>query len=163
MKKYLLLIGVLWTSFSIQAQEPNEKTFDFWVGHWEATWKNDDGKVIKAQNSIDRILDGKVIHEHFLDDSNDYEGKSYSIFNAATKEWNQAYVDNNGIYFHFTGSIENGNPVFKTLPLKKDGKVVIFKMVFRDITETSFVWEWMGTRNDGKDWNTIWKIDYKRI
>jgi hypothetical protein len=163
MNKYLFLFGILWITFSIRAQEPNENTFEFWVGQWEATWIDKDGKVVKAENSVDRILDGKVIQEHFMDVSNDYEGRSFSVFNTATNEWNQAYVDTNGVYFHLIGSIENGNPVFKTLPLKKDGKVIMFKMVFSDITETSFIWEWMGTRNDGKHWNTLWKIDYRRI
>ncbi len=163
MKKQLILIGILWLSFSVHAQEPDLNTFDFWVGNWEATWTNENGKVEKAENRIDRILDGKVIQEHFQDASNEYVGRSFSVYNTATNEWNQAYVDTNGIYFHFTGSIENGDPVFKTLPLNKDGKIIVFKMVFRNITETSFDWEWMGSRNNGQDWKTLWKIDYRRI
>jgi len=163
MNKYLLLIGVLCLSLSINAQEPDLNTFDFWVGHWEATWTDKNGVIVKAENNVDRILDGKVIQERFLDTSNEYEGRSFSVYNTATNEWNQAYVDTNGIYFHLIGGIENGDPVFKTLPLKKDGKTIMFKMVFSSISETSFVWEWMGTRNDGKDWNTFWKIDYSRI
>ena len=163
MKKYLFLIGIFWFSNSINAQKPDVNTFDFWVGNWEATWTDKNDNISKAENQIDRILDGKVIREQFLDVTNGYEGRSFSIYNTATNEWNQAYVDNNGIYFHFTGGIENGDPVFKTEPLKKDGKTIMFKMVFSDITENSFVWKWMGTRNNGKDWNTLWKIDYKRI
>jgi hypothetical protein len=163
MKKILILFGVILLSPFAFAQELNEATFDFWVGQWEAIWTDENGAIVKAENSVDRILDGKVIQEQFKDSSNEYEGRSFSIYNTVTKEWNQSYVDNNGIYFHFIGSIENGDPVFKTLPLEKDGKVIMFKMVFRDITETSFVWEWMGTKNDGKDWNTLWKIDYRRI
>ncbi len=145
------------------AQEIDESIFDFWLGDWDVSWKNPDGTISKGKNNIIKILDNKVIQENFESAESNFKGMSISIFDTKTNKWKQTWVDNTGAHLNFINSIENGNPVFKTIVKEKDGKQIIQKMVFKNITKEGFVWEWMGTKDGGKHWKVLWRIDYKRI
>lgn len=160
--KKSLLIAILLLQMAVQAQVLDENTFDFWVGNWEVSWIDEDGKYIQGINTIERILDGKVIQENFTDPTTNYNGMSLSIFNQKTKIWNQTWVDSEGAHYNFNGVLENGNPVFKTKMIKRDGEQIILKMIFKNISSESFIWEWMGTINNGENWNVLWKIKYER-
>jgi hypothetical protein len=141
----------------------NEKTFDFWVGHWELTWIDAKGNSSKGYNNIVKILDDKVLQENFVDKVSKYKGMSLSVFNPKTKVWHQAWTDNFGGYYNFIGDIVDGNPVFKTDITEKDGKKIQQRMVFKNRKKDTFIWIWEGTQDGGKTWYLIWKINYKRI
>ena len=66
------------------SQELNEKSFDFWLGTWDATWECTDGTTITGTNSISKVLDGNVIMEEFEDPSTKFNGLSLSIYNTLT-------------------------------------------------------------------------------
>ena len=144
------------------SQELKENSFDFWVGTWEASWKDSNGTIFTGSNKISKVLDGKVLKEDFEDPSSNFKGLSISIFNSITNEWNQTWVDNQGVHYLFTVTIEKGNPVFKTKMIEKDGEIIGRKMVFKNISNNSFSWEWLGTKNNGKDWNILWEVFYTR-
>jgi hypothetical protein len=50
---------------STHAQEDERSWFDFWVGKWEVTWTDANGKQGKGTNTIDKILGNTVIRENF--------------------------------------------------------------------------------------------------
>lgn len=161
MKNKLLIILII-IQTAMNAQELSENSFDFWLGNWEATWENSDGTFTTGTNIISKILDGKVIKEEFEDPSTNFNGLSISIYNTRTNEWNQTWVDNLGSHYLFIGALENGNPVFKTKIVEKDGEKIGRKMIFKNISKNSFSWEWLGTNNNGDHWDVLWKISYKR-
>jgi hypothetical protein len=146
-----------------QLQEgPN--AFDFWVGKWELTWKDKDGTIATGKNSIKKILKDRVVRENFevLSGSNKgFRGKSWSVYNTATKQWRQTWVDTQGAYLEFTGDITNGNRIFKRTFKNAKGKNVIQRMIFRNITKNEFDWDWQISA-DGKSWQTQWSIHYKK-
>lgn len=144
------------------SQELNKNSFDFWLGNWEATWQNSEGETISGTNVISKVLDGNVIKENFEDPTNKFNGLSISMYNSRTNEWNQTWVDNQGGHYLFTGVIENGNPVFKTKMIKKEGFLIGRKMVFKDISKNTFSWQWLGTKDNGKHWDVLWEITYTR-
>nr|WP_288935161.1 hypothetical protein [uncultured Allomuricauda sp.] len=140
--------------------------FDFWVGKWDATWDEGNGKIGKGTNRITKTLDGKVIHENFQiieGKSKGFKGTSISVYQPKLKRWKQAWADNNGGYYDFTGEFENNARIFKTQNIEKDGKLTTARMVFKDIKEDSFLWDWESSDDNGNTWKLLWRIHYKRI
>ncbi|MEO8588989.1 MAG: hypothetical protein ABI432_06460 [Flavobacteriales bacterium] len=137
--------------------------YDFWLGTWAAAWTNTDGTAGHATNTVTRIMDGKVIHEHFVDIASKFEGMSMSVFDPRDSLWHQAWADNNGSYFDFTGGSVDGAPSFITAPRIKADKVIIERMLFKDITHASFVWDWERSTDNGRTWTLAWRINYTRL
>ena len=140
--------------------------FDFWVGQWEVTWDEGEGRIGKGTNLIEKTLGGPVIQENFRiteGQSNGFQGTSISVYNPTTKIWKQAWADNQGGYFDFTGAKdETGNPVFITAPRTNGDQILISRMVFKNITKDSFQGDWEGSQDGGKTWTLNWRINYKR-
>jgi hypothetical protein len=166
MKKYWIgiLMCISLTAFS---QDLSETAFDFWEGTWAVSWTEGEGKVGKGMNIIEKILDGKVLQENFEikeGQNAGFKGKSMSVFNTNTKTWKQAWVDNQGGYFDFTGMIEGDKKMFQTAARNlPDGSTRIQRMVFYDILSDKFTWDWELSNDGGKSWNLQWRINYKRM
>lgn len=163
-----LVISLFCFLFSVMlhAQNNKEEWFGFWVGKWEVSWDEGDGKVGSGTNHVVRILDGKVIQENFSVTSGankGYLGTSLSVYNPATMQWHQGYADNQGSYFNFIGDKVGDKYLFKTLPVVKEGKEIIQRMVFYDITPGSLTWDWESTQDGGKTWKLNWRVNYRRI
>lgn len=164
------LLFCLQTTSTTQDTVPLDKLFDFWVGKWNATWKNADGSVGKATNEVNRILKGKVIKENFIiteDPKNKgVHGLSFSVYNANTKTWKQTWVDNQGAYLDFTGRFESNKRIFERsfqgIRDKYKGKTIRQRMVFYNIKTDSFDWDWESSLDGGKTWKLNWKIKYTR-
>ena len=158
-----ILVGSLF-SFYLNAQD-EKAYFDFWVGEWEVTWNEADGKKGKGLNTISKTLDENVINENFRileGQSKGFKGTSISVYQPRQKRWKQAWADNQGGYFDFVGETDNGKRIFKTQPIKNGDNEVISRMVFKDIKKDSFVWDWESSVDGGKTWKLNWQINYKR-
>ena len=67
---------------------------DFWAGDWDLfDVENPANRVARVK--VDRILDGCVLREDYQD-SEGHKGQSFSIYDAALKEWHQSWVTNRG-------------------------------------------------------------------
>jgi tetratricopeptide (TPR) repeat protein len=86
---------------------PEYRQFDYWLGEWEVMAQ---GKKL-ASSSIQLILDDCVIFENYVD-VNQYSGKSFSIWDAETKQWQQRYVDSLGAFHAWIGGLENNQMRF---------------------------------------------------
>ena len=91
-----------------------------------------------------------------------FKGMSVSTFNPTSKQWHQAWVDNQGGYYDFIGEVIGEKRIFKTKPVQKDGKTYIQRMVFYDIQQNAFTWDWESSEDGGRTWKLNWRIDYKR-
>ena len=162
--KTLLLLLLTMVCTQVQAQNGDE--FDFWVGKWDLSWDLGEGKVGKGVNLIEKTLDGKVIQENFeATDSGPmtgFKGTSISVFNPTTKMWHQAWADNQGGYFNFIGEIDDTRRIFKTKPVENNGKTLVMRMVFYDITADAFTWDWERSEDGGENWTLAWRINYTR-
>lgn len=140
--------------------------FDFWVGKWDLSWDLGSGKIGYGTNNIVKTLDDKVIQEHFeatdAGQMTGFKGTSISVFNPNTKSWHQAWADNQGGYFNFTGEVEDGKRIFKTNAVTRNGKTIVMRMVFYDISEESFTWDWERSEDAGKSWSLQWRINYQK-
>jgi hypothetical protein len=159
----ILPFCLLGTSLFSQSLNQSDSTlFDFWIGQWNLTWRNEDGTEGRGTNNVVRILDAKVIQENFVD-MKGFKGSSMSVLTARTNTWKQAWADNQGGYFDFEGFVEGDKRGFRTQPKEVNEKVYVFRMIFYDIRKESFIWDWEGSTDSGKTWNLIWRINYKRI
>lgn len=140
--------------------------FDFWVGKWDATWDEGNGIIGKGTNEITKKLDDKVIHENFQileGQSKGFKGTSISVFQPKFKRWKQAWADNQGGYYDFTGEFDQNTRIFKTQNTNKSGNKIVARMVFKEIKENSFLWDWESSEDGGKTWKLLWRINYQRI
>ena len=156
----LILSPALLSAQSLQLQDST--LFDFWIGDWELTWTNAEGKKEKGNNHIVKILDGKVNQENFSFAWGSFKRMSISVYNLSTKIWHQAWVDTQGGYFDFVGQVEGNKRMFQTHVREENGQRIIQRMVFYNIEQNSLTWDWESTRDGGATWQLLWRINYKR-
>lgn len=164
MNKYLFIPLLLSFSFLFAQEQqkpcsaPEANQFDFWVGKWQAEWEGG-----KGTNDISKILNGCVVFEQFdATPSSPLIGRSYTVYSSRTGQWQQTWVDNSGGYLDFTGSWQDEKMILsRSFEIK--GKKVMQRMVWYNISEKEFDWNWERSDDDGKTWKANWKIHYTRL
>lgn len=141
---------------------PESKQFDFWLGEWNLSWKDTDGRELNGTNKINKILDGCVVQENFETADGTFKGTSVSLYNQRLKKWQQTWVDNAGAYLDFTGEFSNDRMELSRDGKDKNGKPIQLRMIFYNITNNEFDWNWEKTDDNGTNWKVLWKIHYKR-
>ena len=163
---FLVLSSSAMAQHRIEELKP-EQYFDFWVGEWELSWTDNEGNPGKGTNVIEKILDGKVIQEHFESTRGKlegYKGTSITVYNPQRESWHQAWADNQGGYIDMKGSFDGNKRIFETGPRPgPQGGSVISRMVFYDISDNSFTWDWESSTDKGNTWTLNWRIDYERV
>jgi hypothetical protein len=144
--------------------EPEQRQLDFWIGSWELTWPgNTAGQLAHGTNNVTRILDGCVVQENFSGgDAMPLRGLSVSLFNARSGKWQQTWVDNEGAYLDFVGEFKDGQMTLAREATKPDGRKVIQRMVYKNITPSEFDWNWENSSDGGNTWKVVWPIHYHR-
>ena len=170
-----VLIAILFIGFSsdqvVSQSTPDElepaEYFDFWIGYWEVSWEEGEGETGSGTNKIVKILDGMVIQENFRiteGRNKGFKGTSISVYQTRFEQWKQAWADNNGGYFDFTGKFDGGKRIFQTETKQmENGTQFTQRMVFYDITENSFTWDWESSENGGETWKLNWRIFYNKM
>lgn len=169
MKKLIYLtLTALIISFSpsiSQPSSPPETWFDFWVGTWDLVWKDANGTDGTGKNVIERQMNDKVIQENFealTGAFSGFIGKSWSVYDVNRQGWYQTWVDNQGGYLDFHAEYDGDNRMFVRSFKGPNGNTIMQRMVFRDIKEDSFTWDWENSTDEGKTWNLNWQILYTR-
>ncbi len=134
--------------------------FDFWLGTWDAVYSD---TLKPGLNIISKPIGNCVIEENFYDPNNGYRGKSFSVYNPATKKWQQTWADNQAGYIVLTGEFKDGKMQLNTEEIAANGKKTMKRMIYYNITEKSFDWNWEASTDEGKTWTVNWKIHYKRV
>jgi hypothetical protein len=169
MKKLILLAAVsfLVTSASSQrpCSSPQYRQFDFWLGEWEAFGINGQ----KAGDSkVSLILDSCIILEEWtsaaVSQGIRYAGKSFNTWNAATKQWQQTWVDNaGGSNEYLFGKFEDNKIIYRTnpFPFNKDS-MAIRKMTFTNLGPAKLRQHGEISRDNGVTWSTEYDLEYRR-
>jgi Protein of unknown function (DUF1579) len=170
MKNLILLVLFISSIFLTNSLGQNKSNcdsaechqLDFWVGNWKATWQDSSGNVYEGTNHVEKILGDCVIMENFNGNPGiEYTGKSFSVYNQKTKTWQQTWVDSQGGYMLFTGGIQDNKMILSREVKTNNGKV-LQRMVFYNITENSFDWNWEASTDNGNAWKLNWQIHYSR-
>ena len=164
--RFLAVVIILMLPFPGYAEDapkpcsaPEFRQLDFWVGSWDLTWENDK----KGTNTITRVLGDCVIMENFNGgDSMTLRGMSVSTYNTKIGNWYQTWVDNDGAYLDFVGGMQ-GDKMILSRTVTMEDKVLMQRMVFHDIKHESLIWDWQRSTDQGKTWENLWTINYRRI
>ena len=133
---------------------PETAQCDFWVWDWDATT----GGQAQGVNHITKRWD-RVVVEEFK--GTNMEGHSVSVYDTNTKCWKQTWVDSQGGYLDFTGGFADGKMTLSR-SFAKDGKTILQRMVWYDITPDAFNWNWERSDDNGATWKVNWNIHYTR-
>ena len=140
-------------------QAPEAGQFDFWLGEWDLTW-GEDGK---GRNVITRVLGDCVIEENFDGTpSTPLVGRSYSVYNVRTGRWHQTWVDNQGGYLDFVGGLGSEGRMILSRDAMVEGQPIQQRMVWYNISEDAFDWNWERSDDGGETWQVQWTIRYVR-
>lgn len=170
MRKLLLYIVSSFFITTMEAQnlpcsKPEYRQFDFWIGEWEAFAPNGNKG---GDSKISLMLDSCTILEEWtsagLQKGLRFAGKSYNMYNAAQKRWQQYWVDNTGnITQYFNGHYEEGKMIVQTDNEKvNDTLWQIQKMTFYNLSPDKVRQHGETSNDNGKTWVTSFDLEYRR-
>jgi tetratricopeptide (TPR) repeat protein len=140
---------------------PENRQFDFWVGEWNV--ETTQGGVPAGQSKIELILGDCVVQENWQSDGNPYSGKSYNMYNAALKRWEQYWVDNSAGNIFFYGGLKDGVMDYWTDDIPQPGgpplkrHLQFFKLGPDTVRQFS-----QGSTDGGKTWKPEYDFTYIR-
>ena len=142
------------------AQENRE--FDFWLGEWRVVTSQ--GETPAGDSRIELILGDCVVQENWTSAGNvGYSGKSYNIYNAALKRWEQYWVDNAGGNIFFYGGLKNGIMDYWTDEIPQpDGKKLKRHLQFIKMGPDKVRQFSQGSNDGGKTWFVEYDFTYNR-
>lgn len=97
---------------------PPESLLLFWAGTWDC-YSRDGSKA--GTNTFEKRLGGRVLHEHWKATGGG-EGESWNIYDPATAEWNQTWVEPSGRVTKFVGREKDGGVWFEGRVLTAAGE-----------------------------------------
>lgn len=139
--------------------EANYRSFDFWLGEWDVYAQ---GKLA-GHNTIVSILNGCALSESWRSVSGG-TGHSYNAFDAQTGNWNQFWVDSNGLVLRLVGDAKPGMmSMLGLLPIDGESQVVMRQKITWSVNADGSVrQEWLAARSDTEEWQTIFDGTYVR-
>jgi hypothetical protein len=138
------------------ADDPPFRSFDFWVGSWEA--RTQDG-VLQGHNRIERVLGGAAIVERWTG-ATGYRGTSLNRYDRRTDTWRQTWVDDQGDIVEFeNGTADDGRVVFTAVDPDGGRRRLTFEDrgpdAFRQLSERS--------ADGGSTWTVEYDFRYTRV
>ncbi len=136
------------------------RQFDFWIGEWDVT--NPAGAVA-GKNRITQVLNGCVLLEEWAG-AGGGSGKSFNLYDARRKRWQQTWVDGNGGILELHGGLtSSGTMVLAGDQPAQGGGTVRNRITWtpRSATEVRQLWE---TSSDGgATWTTAFDGTYRKM
>lgn len=143
------------------AYAAENRQFDFWLGEWEVSTTQ--GGVPAGNSKIELILEDCVVQENWKSQSSTYAGKSYNIYNAALKRWEQYWVDNVGGNIFFYGGLKDGVMDYWTDELRQpDGTKLKRHLQFIKLGPDTVRQFSQGSSDGGKTWKVEYDFMYRR-
>lgn len=136
------------------------RQFDFWLGQWEVTHPSGQ---LAGRSRIESILGGCVLLENW-DSPSGVSGKSFNLFNAATGQWEQFWVDNSGSRLHLVGGMQDGNMVLQGVQDQADARTGVKqreRITWTANADGSVRQHWETSTDDGKTWKTSFDGSYR--
>jgi hypothetical protein len=158
-------LALLAGSGAAQSAEPAKRcdakefrALDFWVGEWRVTWKTPKGQPAAGRNSIQRVLDGCAIEEHWHGGDGS-EGKSLTFFDPSAQRWHQTWIDTTAQPLFLDGNFE-GESLVLTGKSSAGGLQTFHKITWTPLAGgVRQHWE---QSHDGKAWTSVFDGKYER-
>lgn len=138
---------------------PEYRQFDFWIGEWEVQ-SNGSGQTA-GKSSVQLILGECIIFENWTGISG-VNGKSFNLYNAVTKQWQQKWVDDRGTITDYAGGWKEDRMEFLANQLQSDGKTQLLRMTFFKLDPDRVRQFGELSTDEGKTWSTQYDLIYVR-
>jgi len=131
-----------------------QRQLDFWVGRWDVFRAADDERV--ATSDITLVAGACAVSEHFVSATGNYEGLSYSAFDAKDGKWLQFYVDTTGKATSYAGAFDGAAMV-----MFAHGPQALQKMTYRPEGDGSVRQTGEFSIDDGATWRPGYGYVYR--
>ncbi|MCG3118247.1 MAG: hypothetical protein ALAOOOJD_00410 [bacterium] len=138
---------------------PEYRQFDFWIGEWDVQ-SNGSGQPA-GKSSVQLILGECIIFENWTGISG-VNGKSFNLYNAVTKQWQQKWVDDRGTITDYAGGWKDDRMEFLASQLQPDGKTQLLRMTFFKLDPDRVRQFGELSTDEGKTWSTQYDLIYVR-
>ncbi len=144
------------------AYTKENRQLDFWLGEWDVSTTQ--GGVPAGTSKIELILEDCVVQENWKSLNSPYSGKSYNIYDAALKRWEQYWVDNVGGNIFFHGELsKDGVMEYWTDDIPQSGGPALRRYLqFIPIGPDKVRQFSRGSTDGGKNWNVEYDFTYVR-
>lgn len=133
------------------------RQFDFWIGEWDVQANGQQA----GTNSVQRILDGCVLFENWVG-ARGGTGKSFNFYNAATRKWQQTWVDSTGSVLELAGEYQEGTLRFSGETRQTDGSKLLHRLTFFNLSPERVRQFWEQSADNGKTWTVAFDGMYVR-
>jgi hypothetical protein len=132
---------------------PEYRQFDFWIGEWEVQT----GGQFAGTNAISSEYGGCVIVERWVG-AKGLTGSSLNIYDSATRQWHQTWVDSSGSLLLLRGEFKDG-----AMRLASAGTAgMIDRITWTPHADGSLRQLWEQSKDGGDSWTVAFDGLYRR-
>jgi hypothetical protein len=136
---------------------PERRQFDFWIGNWRVA---DATGAFQGTNDVTGEFDGCVVQEHWRG-SDGSRGSSFNTYVPGRKQWQQTWVDSNGLTLQLYGGLRDGSMVLSGARATKSG-TVIDRIVWTALPDGRVRQHWQESAAAGRPWKEIFDGYYSK-
>jgi hypothetical protein len=135
------------------------RQFDFWVGVWEVV---DTAGQVAGHNRITREMNGCVLREEWTGAAGG-TGSSFNIYDAATDQWHQTWVDASGTLLLLDGGLQSdGVMVMEGERPAAGGATARHRITWTRQTPDRVRQLWQVSDDGGISWRVLFDGTYRR-
>lgn len=145
------------------ALAPEASQFDFWLGDWKTEMSSTPNFSVKrtGKDKVRSLLKGRLIEEVFTRDGDGEKfQRGYLTYLVRDKKWQHMIYDAKWGEYRFLGGKEGEHIVLETAP--EDTRPMKHRETFSNITSNSFNYTWESSKDKGKTWFPVWRVQYER-
>jgi hypothetical protein len=161
----------------IATEHDGQHDFDFEIGTWKIHLKRLDHRLVGSTTGVEfdgtsvtrKVWDGRADLEEFETDSpagGHIEGLTLRLYDPQTRQWSLYWATSKSgaMGAPTIGEFKNGRgEFFDTEPSGANGRAILVRFVWSDITSNSAHFEQSFSDDGGKTWEVNWITDQIRV
>jgi len=134
------------------------RQFDFWLGSWDVT----EGDKPAGHNEVRLLHGGCVVTESWTSATGGFTGSSLNIYDRASDQWHQTWVDTSGTLLELNGDLQGNEMVLSGRRRGPDGKENTHRITWTPNPDGTVRQHWEVSA-DGDNWQTLFDGLYHRV